>query len=176
MKYLNLKFGLYNLPKNVNNNYIKCFENVFDISLPNELVLHNYAFNPEEQCNRCARIVDCKDKYLSDIEKNVNKMFKWRNYDEIHQIKDVINQRNKIDGVINPIEIKNEFIDIRNKLNKRIKKVFPKVKRWPNLSTIMSVPDCYRWISYWQPRPNCWRGIYGWSVNNGKRISYLLGK
>ena len=67
-------------------------------------------------------------------------MFKWRNYDEIHQIKDVINQRNKIDGVINPIEIKNEFIDIRNKLNKRIKKVFPKVKRWPNLSTIMSVP------------------------------------
>lgn len=143
LKYLNLKFGLHNLPKNIDKNYIKSFESVFDVVLPNEALLHSYAFIEEKTCTSCINLSSCKDRYLLEIENGVNKIFKWRTYDEILQIKKVtekiISKRNSSDEYIDPIEIKKEFITTRNEMNKLIRKVFPKIKRWTNLSTIMSV-------------------------------------
>ena len=37
-------------------------------------------------------------------------------------------------------EIKKSFMERQNTINRNIKKVFPKIKRWTNLATIISTP------------------------------------
>ncbi|HYF82632.1 MAG TPA: hypothetical protein VEB00_06355 [Clostridia bacterium] len=144
LKYLNLKFGLDGLPTSINPNYINSFSNVFDVVIPNELTLHNYAYADDLQCNICKSLIPCKDNYLTDIEKNTYKMMSWRNYDEILQVKNItqriINAKNSYDGILDPAIIKNEFSNEKMKINKRIKRIFPKIKRWTSMSTIISIP------------------------------------
>jgi len=152
LNYLNLKFGLDGLPTNLNPNYINSFSNVFQVTIPNELVLHNYAFTNDSQCNSCRSLLSCKDNYLKDIENSVFKIMEWRNYDEIIQVKNItqkiINTKDSYDGTLDPILIKNEFNSEKRKINKRIKNVFPKIKRWTSLSTIISVPIALSGLIY----------------------------
>jgi hypothetical protein len=74
----------------------------------------------------------------------MNEILKWRNYDEIQQIKNVIEKivaaKEKAGEIIDPNEIIAEFKDEQRKAQNRVNKTFPKVKRWANLSTILSIP------------------------------------
>jgi hypothetical protein len=141
--FLKYKYGIYNqLVSNVNR--INAFAEVFNLYLPNELVLHDYASESDERCGKCSRYSRCKDTYLKDIEDNTQKVLGWRNYDEIIQAKEeiekIINMKNKIDTFIDPIEIKNEFCKKQEQINKKINRVFPKIQRWTNLVTIFGIP------------------------------------
>jgi hypothetical protein len=70
-------------------------------------------------------------------------LISWRNYDEIQELKavvnDIIEKRDKSEGLIMPDEIRNDFEKQEQRLRKRIQSVYPKVRRWTNLTTVLSV-------------------------------------
>jgi hypothetical protein len=107
---------------------LHAFHNVLQLNLPNISIGHAYLFDQLEDCQKCTHELKCKDTYLSEIEKNIKSIIKKRDYDEIQQ---VINLLNKISE-------KRDFLDTG--INRRVKSVFPKIKRWSNLTTFVSIP------------------------------------
>lgn len=117
---------------------------IFKIYFPNQKLLHESLFEEQNNCRNCANFLKCDDKYLGEIEKNMKKVLKWRDYDEIacakHEIDKIIKAKDRI-GIDYSIEdIQNEFQLKQDKINRDIKKVFPKIKRWTGVTTIISLP------------------------------------
>jgi hypothetical protein len=180
MTYINHKFGLQ-VPNISNTYYNKAFSEIFSIVLPDELVLHNYAFSKEEDCDGCRKYVNCNDKYLIDIEKNTKKMMKWREYDSIYQARDVIDKLAKNKGEIITQSDVNEVIGtfeekIRN-INININSRFPKIKRWTNLATLVSVPAALITLSTGNPEAAIASAtIAGTSTITNELIKYYTEK
>ncbi|MBU3101700.1 MULTISPECIES: hypothetical protein [Clostridium] len=141
--YLYYKYGIAT-KLITNDDSIKCMEEVFKVIIPNELVFHNYAFVDDCKCNTCTNINSCSDIYLKEIEDNLYKILKWREYDEIlrakEEVQKIIDIKKKFGTDIDPLEVKREFYEKQKKINKLIKKVFPKMKRWTNLTTVLATP------------------------------------
>lgn len=118
------------------------FTEIFSLSLPNEFLQHNYAFTSDDMCKRCLKEMNCKNSYLSDIEKRMKNIIKIRNTDEMQRAKEelqkVIEAHKKYSNDFSPEEIKREFENVQIKINKKLKQTFPKIQRWTNLTTIAS--------------------------------------
>ena len=78
----------------------KVYEEIFSLYMPEGLVIHNYAFNDEKQCESCGNYGECKSGYLEMTERAFEKMFKWRDYDEIYQAKQEIEKIIKLKSQI----------------------------------------------------------------------------
>lgn len=135
-------FGIRDYPNGYKRGLDESFCNVFSMYMPNEPIFHMHgSFDPGKTCDDCKKVNNC-DKYLIDTERALKKYFKYREYDEIQQIKDVVNKiikrTEKRDEDINPIEVKKEFLQIEKKHKKLIKKIFPKVEHWSSIGTFLS--------------------------------------
>jgi len=119
------------------------FETIFEAASPNMPILpfESLPYKGTVTCKDCP-VND--DGILFGIEKNVERILMLRDNDEICQLKNVIDKiitrRSKSDGVLNIKEIKAEFGAEVKKIKRRIKVVFPKVKRWSNILTLASIP------------------------------------
>jgi len=137
--FLKYKFG-YNYLQNTSCD-ATIFDEVFSAFFPNELVLHNYAFEYEEKCSGCANYTECQKKYLSEIEKNMNSIIKLRDTDELCRAKEelqkIVDSKFQFDN-IDIEDIKKEYKEKQIKINKNIKKIFPKIKRWTNLTSVVA--------------------------------------
>lgn len=142
-EFLKFRYGLslydqgkYQIPQ--------IFDEVFTLYLPNELVLHNYAYCSDKLCDNCKKERSCRDSYLLDIEKNTNKIIGWRDYDEIlaakKEIEKIIDVRKMYGKELDPEEVKRDFCDRQKKINRKINKIFPKIRRWTNLTTVIATP------------------------------------
>ena len=144
LNFCRFKFGLTNFPEKGEQGSFEAFETIFDAYIPNIELFPEYTFMDKELCAKCAKEESCKDTYLSKIETNVKNILSIRSYDEIIQLKSfvdrIVNKRKEGDGILNPDEIVNEFRQEENKIRKRLKVVFPKVKRWTNITTLASIP------------------------------------
>ena len=120
------------------------FCDIMRVKLPNELTLHNYAFVNDNMCDTCENIGKCKDIYLDELEDGLEKIIKWRNCDEILQLKEVVDdickRKESLATYEDIADIKSEIKSKAYSINKNIQKLFPKVRRWTNLSTIVTVP------------------------------------
>lgn len=137
--FLKYKFG-YSYPKDTNLQ-TKVFDEVFATCFPNELVLHNYAFEDEEHCLQCANYSECKKNYLSEIEKNMNAIIQLRDTDELCRAKEELQKIVDSKLSINDIDIedvKKEYKEKQTKINRNIKKVFPLIKRWTNITSVVA--------------------------------------
>lgn len=121
----------------------RIYNEIFNVYFPNELI-HSYAYEDEGKCMECINFNECKDNYLKEVEKNTLQILKWRDYDEIqmakHEIDKIIKQKELLKENCNVEDIKKEFNEKQKRINKNIKKVFPKIRRWTNLATILSTP------------------------------------
>lgn len=144
LNYFNYKFNLGANKVNELNRKVDIFQNIFEANLPNEPIGHIYLYDTAKQCLSCTHEEKCKDTYLIDIEKNVKSLLEKRDYDEIHEMTNVLDSiyKKKLDiGTEQlPQEILREFELKKRDINKKIKNVFPKVKRWSNLTTFISIP------------------------------------
>lgn len=144
LHFCRYKFGISNFPREADIGIKQSFATLFESFLPNDSFIHNYAFEDKKRCSICKSEKKCSDSYLLDMEKKVIELFKWREYDELHQIKSVINkiiaQQTESNGLIVPNEIIKNFNKEKSKIQKRMTAVFPKVKRWANITTILSIP------------------------------------
>jgi hypothetical protein len=139
--YLKYRLGIDNVPKKSSAGYLDTFNSIFSTYLPNLELIPHYAYG--SQCKDCKKEKSCSDNFLNDLEKNALELISWRNYDEIIQIKKIIDKsikRYENASDIDPVEIKNYIREKKIKMNKLLNKTFPKIKRWSNLVAITSVP------------------------------------
>jgi len=120
------------------------FQKLFDVYLPNEPIAHPYLFDYKTQCIVCKNEKECKDNYLIDIEKNIHKIVRLREQDEVQEIISIIN---RIYESVDRADYESDIIDVRRsfelvitKTNKKLKRTMPQVKQWTTLSTIVSIP------------------------------------
>lgn len=144
LDYCKYKFGLTHFPKEGEIGCIQSFQAVFEAYLPNIPLFAGFIFSEKSKCSICVNEKNCRDTYLSTIEANLKEIFSWRDYDEIHQLKAVVSaivrKREEGGGILNPNDVIGEFRNEQNKIRKRIKLVFPRVKRWSNITTMLSIP------------------------------------
>ncbi|MDD3364488.1 MAG: hypothetical protein PHZ03_05860 [Syntrophomonas sp.] len=155
---------------------LESFVTVFNTYLP-ELELMQYYGD----CIKCEKYESCNDMYLAEVEKNFKKIVKWREYDEVYQMKqvtnDIVKKRNKKGGVIEAKEILAEFQSIEEKLKKRLNSKFPKIKRWSNISTIISIPCTLAGAASGRASLGlAGAGLYGISKASTELIKFLESK
>lgn len=138
------KFGLSSYPKEAYPSINESFKTIFNAYIPNTPIFPEYVLVSKKLCGDCVKERGCKNSYLSEIEKNLKYILKWRDYDEVHYIKEIINdiliKREEGSGIITQKEILNEFQNRESIIRKKIKSIFPKVKRWANITMIISIP------------------------------------
>jgi hypothetical protein len=143
LHYLRYKFGVEAFPKQADTGWIQSFTTLFESQFPNDQLIPGYAFDSQGRCLTCAHEEKCKKTYLNEVETRVRDLLKWRQYDEIRRAKAVFTKivawRDKT-GIVDPEQVAKEFRAEQSKLAKRTRLVFPKVKRWANVTTIVSVP------------------------------------
>ncbi len=117
---------------------------IMSVYIPNELVLHNYAFTNDTRCNACAKKNLCESTFLQEIEDNTQNILQWRDYDEISRAKEelekIIELKYSTSNRLDIPDIKREYEDKQKRINTRIKKLFPKIKRWSNITTAIATP------------------------------------
>lgn len=122
----------------------KVYSEIFSLYMPEGLEIHSYAFTDEEQCEKCVHYEQCKENYLSDTQAAFEKMFKWREYDELQQAKEeidkIIELKNDISSQKDVDDIIHEFKEKQDKINKNINKRFPKIERWTKMTTVLATP------------------------------------
>lgn len=147
MNYCSYKFGANSVHEEVNLEGIarfQSFHKVFESYFPNNPLFSSYAWENKKKCQECKNEIQCQDTYLIEIEKNLKQIFEWREYDEFFQIRQIINkiiEKKQIeDSIIDPNEVFKDFRSEELIINNKIKNRFPKIQRWANLTTIISIP------------------------------------
>ena len=144
MHYCRYKFGIKNFPIEGDIGKIESFKKVFDSSIPNTSLIPFYAIEKSGKCALCKYEIKCEDTYLGSLESELRKILEWRNYDEINQLKNlvekIIKEQYKTKDLIDPNDVITNFNDKKKKIRKNIYNVFPKVKRWANIATMISIP------------------------------------
>lgn len=140
LKYL---YGL-DAPQIGGNAISNVYNEVFSLYMPELNHVHSYAFTEEERCVECAHYEECKDNYLYDTQTMLEKIMKWREYDELQQAKEEINKIIKVKNDLcseNDIkDVVNQFKERQDKINKNINKRFPKIERWTKMTTVVATP------------------------------------
>jgi hypothetical protein len=147
MMYCNYKFGLEPRPIGFQQDRIESFHAVFQSVFPNEPLLPKYAvyqryYQGEKTCKKCENEKKCSDSYLTDVETQTKKVLLMRDREEIEESRSLINRIiEKNSGTrIDPVEVKEEFLNECKRLSRRNRKVFARTKYWCSLSMILSVP------------------------------------
>lgn len=110
---------------------------VLQLTLPNFELGHDYLTTSMKRCNNCNNNTQCKDSYLSQIEKQTLYILEYREHEEINQLcelmdricseKFMYNEDIPVDELLHEINI--ERIKVQRKLNHTYKKF----ERWRNI-------------------------------------------
>lgn len=181
MNFIKYKFGADTLSRKGIPGKTQTYHEIFRAYLPNIPILPEYAIAKEEQCSTCMRIEECKDTYLSNVEDSMNQIILWRNYDEVQQIKEIIGKiilaKENEGEILEPQDIFNKFVNEQKKAQKKLNSVFPKVKRWANLTTILSIPVAIVGLSTGDMAvASAGAGLAGLSQISKEAIEYMKNK
>jgi len=117
------------------------FTQVFEPIMPMFSIGTYYLVGKE--CDECTKNQKCEDTYLQHIEITLLEALKWRDYEEIIQLREVVNDIvNKYSSSeeINHVDVSSDLKIKEVKINKLLKKVFPKIERWASFATCISYP------------------------------------
>ena len=121
----------------------KLYSEIFSTLLPNESLIPSFAIHNEEKCKTCKHENSCKEEY-DNYQKTLNTILSYRNYDELFQarknVEKIISKKGEIRDDKDVTEVIESFNEKKNTINRNINKLFPKIKRWTNMATIISTP------------------------------------
>ena len=181
LNYCRYKFGASNklIPNSNTSNTI--ITDVFNALIPDIKIFSDFTFRTKEYCDDCERLKICEDKYLKETELNINRMLEYRNTDELFQIRDVLNSIIKIKsekcGILTQDDIKDiieEYKTKSNNINRLMKKYFPKVQKWSNVATLITLPICIAGIITGNPLIAGTAGITATTISSAKAGMELL--
>jgi hypothetical protein len=147
--YLKYKLGLSTAQLQVQKEKVKAFEKIFSSKLPKVDLFPHVLFAGNE-CETCKNKNSCDPYSISTVEKNVKTLMGWREYDELYQLREVLGRLSK-EVAQNEQADADDFVQAfrseESKIKRKIRLVFPKVERWANLITVLSVPVIVAGIS-----------------------------
>ncbi len=123
------------------------FQSVFESHLPNDPLVSRFLACSKldrDKLERCGNRQKCHDEHLRRIEKQVSMVLAWRDYEEVHQLREVVDRiiRERESGALplDAADVSRSLDETRTTLNRRIRFAFPKVTRWADIVTMLSVP------------------------------------
>jgi hypothetical protein len=141
LNFLQYKFGSSLTNRNEIKSVPQSFNTIFNPILPEYNIFSNML---GYKCGDCVHVKKCEEKSLPMLREDLSKYLDLRDYDEINQLKKVL------DGVIKSVQSKNDSYDFQDiitefkreeqSIKKRMHSTFPKVKRWANISLMVSIP------------------------------------
>lgn len=142
--------ALASLQNTANTGAIKhaAFDEILRSKLPEQELLPIILFDVK-LCGSCENKRSCSSDVFSKVEKNIEDIMTWRAYDEVQELKGLISRIAKeADNIaVSSAELVASFKEEENKINKSIRSVFPKVERWSNMATVLSIPAIVAGIS-----------------------------
>jgi len=119
-------------------------EEVLQLYLPNLFVGHSYLFCDHKQyCNQCIHENQCKDSFLFDIEKQMDIVLSYRQYDEVRrtcEVMDKLCERSMMSGkILNGTELYDDLIDEAEKMKKDSVRALKNIKTWSKITTLISI-------------------------------------
>ena len=140
--FFKYRFGIENFGK-IGSNKNHIYNEIFSIFLPNDNIIPQITFEEENKCKTCMHEIKCQSEYNS-FKSTLHSLLKIRDYDEIEQAKKVIEKiikrKDEIRDDKDIVDVINQFTETKEKINRNIHKFFPKIRRWANMTTILSTP------------------------------------
>ena len=142
IKYCHLKFGLTaQNPANGVNTAIGV-DRVLRTMIPDIHPRPNFlAYN---KCPECANLNDCRKKYYTSLGDSLHDYLEWRQYDEFFTLREcldkILQKAKKHSDFVLPDDIVNSFEREKKRINSMIHRHLPKVKKYSDLITAISVP------------------------------------
>lgn len=128
----------------------EAFNGVLESLIPDANILGRYARESWKEggwtCKNCSQEDTCKSQCVEETERNLGDVLDLRNMDEMLQVKRVATNAisevrkagsEEIDDILS--EVRSEA----NKCKKRMRTTFPKIHRWLNLLTSLSVATSF---------------------------------
>lgn len=118
------------------------FDEVIRTKIPKLELIPGLLIHPK-RCHGCKHIDRCNKNPLNKLETNIKQYMELRSYDEIIQLREVLNKITKYhekDNDLSQKEIVEYFREEERKVRKKIYTVFPKMERWANMITMLSLP------------------------------------
>lgn len=143
LEFCNLKFGLSATNPINTQNKLLGIDRILSTFFPNIHSLPQYILSSnQEKCVECKNGDKCEADYIESLDNTLKKYSEWRKYDEVHQIRKLLNditrECEKNNDIVLPEDIFNEFVNKKNEANNKLHKVFPKVEKWSELATYIS--------------------------------------
>jgi len=142
LNYCKFKFGISDASQASIRPRTAAFEEILRTVLPEVDLFPVDACRQE--CATCAKQEKCSRTVLSQLEGNMRSLLKWRDYDEVHELRRVIDKiadaKRRSQWVVDPADIVSDFRGVEKKMSRRLHSLFPKVRRWTNMTTILSIP------------------------------------
>lgn len=119
-------------------------EEVLGLYLPELTIGHPYLFEDKEtRCGSCTHNNNCKDAYLNEIEKQVDKILAYRQYDEIRQLCEVLDKlcarKSSYDTILTGDELWSDLQEEAKLQERKAHKVLRQINRWRKISTYVSI-------------------------------------
>lgn len=181
LNYCKYKFGATNSHIPNSNTKNQVISKIFSSLVPPIKIFPDFTFRTKEYCEDCKMIISCEKHYLKKTESNIIQIFEYRETDELFQIRDVLNEIITIKSSKNQIITQNDITDIlyeykskASKINKLLKKHFPKIEKWSNISTLITLPICIAGIATGNPIVSGISGIAATGISSTKALLELL--
>lgn len=119
-------------------------DEVLSLYLPSVKLGHSYLIDSEQgRCSECVHMDNCSSNYLVQIEKQIESILAFRQYDEIRmtcEVMDKICERSMMQGhVLTGDELWDDLQEEAAKTKKAIKRKLPKIKLWSKISSYVSI-------------------------------------
>lgn len=175
--YFKYKFGIDNYI-DIKSERHKAFDEIFSTLLPEKGILPNVLHDPK--CKECQKESLCGSEAMKNIERNTKDILSWRSYDELTELRSVLNEisNTKNNSELIPAdEIIRQFETKEVKLRNKINNLFPKIQHWSNIVTVLSVPAIVAGISTGSKTvASVAAGIGGLATVSGKYAELIKNK
>lgn len=143
IEFCQLKFGL-TMQNPINTaNTLSGVDKILSTIIPST---HPYPtfLSKNNDCLTCKKTDNCQREYFQNLEGAMRQYLEWREYDEFYQLRECVNKvvlaaRRNLD-IIMPEDIFNEFELEKKRINSLMHRHLPKVKKFSDLITTISVP------------------------------------
>lgn len=130
------------------NEKLVAFDEIIKSKLPEQELLPVILLDAK-LCESCRKYDSCDSDVLNKVEENIRDIMLWRSYDEVQELKSVIGKVSKLADKenVSSTELVKAFKADEQRINKSMNSVFPKVERWSNMATVLSIPAVVAGIS-----------------------------